>query len=115
MQCVVRAKRASPPQELEFTGPVGPEILVIQIKGIVSDHIQILFKLLKNCLRYIFENPIILVFIFIVSQPFLKTIVSNFLIGYAYSRFHLQSKAVSQNSQEKIKIVERCFFVGLNG
>ena len=27
-ECVLRAKRASPPQELEFTGPEGPEILV---------------------------------------------------------------------------------------
>ena len=27
----MQAKRASPPQELEFTGPEGPEILVIQI------------------------------------------------------------------------------------
>ena len=26
----MRAKRASPPQELEFTGPEGPEILVNQ-------------------------------------------------------------------------------------
>ena len=28
--CFLQAKRASPPQELEFTGPKGPEILVAQ-------------------------------------------------------------------------------------
>ena len=30
----MRAKRACPPQELEFTGPEGPEILVDQISGV---------------------------------------------------------------------------------
>ena len=40
----MRAKRASPPQELEFTGPEGPEILVIHILPIfeqIKDEIAI--------------------------------------------------------------------------
>ena len=59
--------------------------------GIISDHIEILFKLLKNwlrnnnffCLRQTFENLDILIFVFIVTQQFLKTIVSNFKLPWA--------------------------------
>ena len=92
----MRAKRASPPQELEFTGPEGPEILVLQTQIIVHS------RLFEN--RFIIPYPI---FFLVISFMFLKIRVcrgkANMIEVWEHITSHLTTdRANNRNNRKKV-------------